>query len=265
MKKFAKFVSVAVICFLAIGTVEFMLLRRERREQEQEMETREEEQQPLPVVPEPEDIMPRSISEEGENYVLDIKYPVTGSEEIDASIQEFVEQEKNQFFSEVNSFFEGEEPPGGWPDWKYELIIVYHVFNPASRIVSFKFEGYSFTGGAHGSSVLHTKTFDLASGQEYGLDQVFKEQTPYLDTLARLSREQLKQPDKLGDDYQEFMVEPGTAPDKENFKHFVLKQDSIVFYFEDYQVAPYASGEQHVEFTYSELEQILNPEIYQQQ
>ncbi len=251
-----------MILFLAIGTVEYLLLQRERGRYEQETETRQEEEEPDPVLPEPESIIPRSTSEEGENYVLDIKYPVTGKQEIDTSIQEFIEDQRNEFLSEVNSFFGGEEPPGGWPDWKYELIIVYHDFHPFSEIVSFKFEGYSFTGGAHGSSVLHTKTFDLATGREYTLDQVFKRETPYLQTLSQLTREQLQQQDKLGNDYQEFMVEPGTAPDKENFTHFVLKENSVVFYFEDYQVAPYAAGEQYVEFSYQELEDFLEIDFY---
>lgn len=262
MKKIAKSILVAIVLFLAIGTIEYLFLKRQRRKEEEEIEIaiEQEQEQPPAASLKLEDITPRSISEEEGNYVLDIKYPVTGIDKIDKRIKEVIDLKKSQFFSEVDSFFKEEDSSQTYPDYKFELTIVYEPFK-VSDFISFKFDGYMFTGGAHGIGVLETITFDIASEEEYLLSSVFKENSAYLEELSRLSRAQLKTSDRLGNLYDEDMVNPGTAPYEKNFKHFVLRENSIVFYFEDYQVAPYAAGEQYVEFSYQELEGFLEIKV----
>jgi len=77
------------------------------------------------------------------------------------------------------------------------------------------------------------------------LADVFK--GSYFEKLQTLSRKRLKT--KLG--YEGF-VDEGTET-LSDFSHFVLSNDSIRFYFPQYQVASYADGIQEISFLLKEL------------
>ncbi len=258
MKKFLKFTLVAIVLFLAVGTVEFFLLRDQKKEKIEEIEEYEEETKDF-AAEKLEEIKSKEIEESDKNYNLKIRYPRTGEEEIDRAIEEFVQSNADEFKTKVNEFFEGPEPPGGFPEWQYELGMDYNVFSPSKDLVSFKFNGYMYTGGAHGIEILHTKTFSFDSGREYQLEDIFQEESDYLQKLSASSREKLKSNEKLGEFYDEQMVNPGTTPEKDNFRNFVLAKEGIIFFFGEYQVAPYSAGEQNVKFSYEELEELLKP------
>jgi len=54
--------------------------------------------------------------------------------------------------------------------------------------------------------------------------------------------------DEQGLGYVKEMIDMGTEPKEDNFKNFTISQDKIItIYFPQYQVAPYAAGEQKIE------------------
>jgi len=251
MARFFKFILVGLVVFLAVAVLDYFVFKKE--------DPPADEPQPADQPGETvrvEKISPAEITEQTDKYKIEIVYPVTGKESIDSRVLECVGEKAEEIKSEALSFSqEAERPEGLEPE--YVLEMDYEVFSPNTQVVSFKFDGYQFTGGAHGIGVLKTMIFDLETGCEYILSDIFRGESAYLQKLSRLSREQLKKEEKLGDLYDEFMVNPGTAPEVENFKNFVLTKEGIIIFFEDYQVAPYAAGEQKVEFTYSEFEEEL--------
>lgn len=202
-----------------------------------------------------------SIIEYGEHYSLGVHYPVTKQDEINSKITEFVQSHIANFKSDVTLLFEGPVPPGGYPSWKYELNIDYDVHRYCKEIISFKFNIISYTGGAHTIRDIKTMTFNLESGKVVDLNDTFKEDSNYIDIISQKSAEQLIESGRLGNMLNEEWVRDGTAPKEENFKHFALTDNSIIFYFPHYQVAPWIAGEQYVDIMYEELLTILNPDF----
>jgi peptidoglycan/xylan/chitin deacetylase (PgdA/CDA1 family) len=210
-----------------------------------------------------------SIIEYEDHYVLGVHYPVTENEEINKIINEFVQEHINKFKADAKEFFEGSPPPGGFSSWKYELNIDYNVNRPSKDFVCFKFNINIFTGGG-GIQFIETFSFNLETGKELTLKDVFEEKSDYLNLISELSIKQLTE--KLFDSgkvektpFAEDWVKDGADPTEENFRNFSLKDNSIIFYFEKYQVVAGAFGQQQVEIPFDHLREVLKIEITRNQ
>lgn len=109
-------------------------------------------------------------------------------------------------------------------------------------------------GRAHPYHAKRVVNFDLTTGKEIALNDLFKPHSAYLKAIASYSTKALDQ--KLKQD--DWMVANGTKPDPKNFKNWNLQEDSILITFDEYQVAPYSYGAQEVEIPYSALKKILS-------
>jgi len=120
------------------------------------------------------------------------------------------------------------------------------------RFVSFIMRYGGYTGGAHGYEDMTTFNYDVAAKRDIALQDIFPNDPEYLTKLSAASRIQLAAHFKTafgpGADVGLLteMMETGTAPTEENFKHFTFTDTAVTVYFEQYQVAPYAAGEQTV-------------------
>lgn len=209
-----------------------------------------------------EGVSTKSFVEQKDHYVLGVHFPVTKNKKVNTVIAEFIQKYIDEFKKEVKRFFGGPPPPGNPPEWRFELNIDYVGYYFSKDIISFKFDIFMFTGGAHPANFITTKIFNLETGEELGLDDVFKKNSNYLSIISKLSAKQLIESGRLGDYLDEGWVEEGTAPLKKNFEHFVLRKNSVIFYFAYYQVGPRPVGEQYVEIPYQKLKDVLNPAIY---
>lgn len=149
------------------------------------------------------------------------------------------------------------ETMGLGPDRKEDLQIHYFVSSSA-QTVSYIFEIYAYTLGAHGNTFYRTFTFDLNSGSSLKLADIFVSEAQYLDKLSAISREKL--PELIEEDFQnqDFIV-AGTAPVESSFENFFLDGASLVLLFPPYAVAPYVAGTQTLAIPVSELLAIFNP------
>jgi hypothetical protein len=115
-------------------------------------------------------------------------------------------------------------------------------------------------GAAHPSHSIDTYVFDYKRDKLVGQDFFRGE---YLVLLSTLAREDLRNQAVHGDigfDIDGPLLEEGTEPRIENFRHMLPLSDGLAIYFEEYQVAPYAAGPQQVVIPYEKLEEIINPE-----
>ena len=180
----------------------------------------------------------KHVSEETDNLKQTFNYPVFNNEFIDGIVLNEIDKENKQFKSEIGGERISE-------NWKNEQVVNVEVFTTTNGKVSLLFYNYLFTGGAHGNTMLKTYVIDANDKELIELADVFK--GSYFENLQVLSRKQLKT--KLG--YEGF-VDDGTET-LSDFSHFVLLNDSIRFYFPQYQVASYADGIQEVSFSLQEL------------
>jgi hypothetical protein len=103
-------------------------------------------------------------------------------------------------------------------------------------------EGYA--GGAHGYRVVTSFNYDVKNHKEFTLTDFMT-----LEKASEASRADLKPKfEQEGNDeiFTTFTID-GTDPKKpENFSVFTFLNNSVTIYFGEYQVAPYAVGEQKV-------------------
>jgi hypothetical protein len=106
-----------------------------------------------------------------------------------------------------------------------------------------------YTGGAHGSENVQTFTYDIVNKEEVTLRNLFADTPDYLNKISQFAINDLKTTlyYALGSEPNINMIMDGASPKETNFSRFTLSSSGVVtFYFPQYQVAPYAAGEQVV-------------------
>lgn len=138
------------------------------------------------------------------------------------------------------------------------LLINYDAFfiqAPHPMIsIRLRFEGF-IAGMAHGYHRHSVLNYDLTTGKEVLLDDLFKEKADYLAFFSDFSRKTLTK--RLSDQQ---MLEDGTKATLANFKLWNLKANGLLITFDEYSVAPYVNGTQTVFIPYRELKPILAPQ-----
>lgn len=219
--------------------------------------------QQIPQVTEAPVLTEQSVQEETDLYVIDVKYPEYSgvSAEFNAKIKQaaigYIDEFKAAATADRQARLDTASTPAERTDiinnpWKYGYGVGYTPVQTNEQYVSLLMHQNGFEGGAHGYDVIHTFNYDVPNQKELTLADMFPNDSNYLQTLSTTSREQLKA--KLGEWYSEEMLIEGTTPTLENFSEFTFTnpdlnsgQSMITIYFQQYQVGPYAIGQQTVE------------------
>lgn len=121
------------------------------------------------------------------------------------------------------------------------------------RVFSSRVDVYAYTGGAHGNLYSFAFNYDLATGEPFGLGDLFLGGTAYLDTLAARTTERLVAARGTG-----WMFDDAIPPDPAYFSLFTLGPDSLTVFFPPYAIAPYAAGPSEVSLPYAALRGVLD-------
>lgn len=155
----------------------------------------------------------------------------------------------------INEYVEvyTEFPDNALP-WVYQRKI--EVATDTLGIFAVEHIGYSFTGGAHPNSFVYYYNFDIRTAGELALDDLFIENyRPALDSIAE---EHFRSYHELGpeEDIEEagFWFEGGHFRVNDNF---LIETDGLRFYFNPYEVAPYAAGPTEITVPYADLEGLV--------
>ncbi len=201
------------------------------------------------------------------NATINISYPqITGphlsekAKQFNHAMQEMVTHETQQFKNYVKADLPhmktllSENPQSNLRndfqvDYDVEVI---HPNHNTILSVRLNTEGMQI-GRAHPYHNHRAINYDLNAGKSLALENMFKSNSNYLKVISNHARKQLlaKLPDK-------WMIEQGTKS-AQNYQAWSLQNDSLLITFNEYQVAPYASGPQEVEIPYAELKQIIAP------
>jgi len=148
-------------------------------------------------------------------------------------------------------------------DMRNYLDVGYSVEYADNDLVSISFSEDTFSSGAHPNHDFFTLTYDLKTGRELKLAELFKPGVNYLKVIADYSRKDLqsrKDPDsgenlELATD----IFADGVKPTAGNFKDWALTKKGLLILFPPYQVAAYAYGPQTVIVPYAQLKSIAAP------
>jgi len=196
-------------------------------------------------------VVNHEIKEEDSQRAITASYPSVSVEKIDNELKGFVDEQ-------VKNFKDTEYIPYGDTELQYTLFVEYFYSRFSKDIIGFKFNTEYYTGGAHPGHDVICFTYDLEKGERMDLADFFIENSDFLERISDYSVNLLMQ-DQFAD---EEWIREGAGKNLDNFQRFILAENSFIFYFPPYQVAPYAVGEQQVIVPFSELKDILNPFIF---
>lgn len=123
----------------------------------------------------------------------------------------------------------------------YEFYMTYKITWNKGCITSLYIDEYTYLGGAHGSTIRTSDTWDFSVGRRLYLKDLYPKEHMLKDKVQKTIEgqiiEQLKtSPQSYFDDYAKLVAKTL------NLNSFYLTQDGVVLYFQQYDIAPYAAG-----------------------
>lgn len=151
-------------------------------------------------------------------------------------------------------------------DAAYDSETLFSVERNRDKVVSFLIDSYDFEGGAHGMPGIYGVNINLETGTSLSLGDLVKR-----DSLKPLIQRVEKQ---LLAEYSEALFEepliefkkfiadkkPATEAELVSFaghNNFYLTNSSFVFYWNVYEISPYAAGQLTIEVPFSEIHDML--------
>lgn len=127
------------------------------------------------------------------------------------------------------------------PFFEYEFISAYTITWNSGCFTSLYTDQYTYTGGAHGSTLRTSDTWDFNSGRYIPLAEFYPHNRAYLKSIKDNLESQIKDREKEApasyfDDYASLLQ---TSFRPENY--YVTPQ-GITIYFQQYDIAPYSTG-----------------------
>jgi hypothetical protein len=111
-----------------------------------------------------------------------------------------------------------------------------------------------YTGGAHGGAGVYFINIDPRTGEEFTLDNFFK--PGYSQALTNLGNKVFRQTRQLADtsslseNYFEFPEDRFQLNENYGFK-----EEGVVFFYNSYEIAPYAAGPTEIIIPYKDLKE----------
>ena len=208
------------------------------------------------VVNEIFDIETKSIIEESEFFKARIKYPylkikdkninkkssrVETVENINKDIYRYILEFKNRIKEESKQYEKDykkiySKQKDQYVKYQYEAYSEYEITYNKNNILSIPITTYEFTGGAHGMTYLKSYNYNLLTGKQIKIKDIFKSGTDYKNII---NDSIYKEIEKNKDLY--FTGENEFKGIKSN-QEFYIEEDGIVVYFQLYDIAPYYVG-----------------------
>ncbi len=133
-----------------------------------------------------------------------------------------------------------------YPIMVYELILETNITYNKNPIMSLYQDQYTFTGGAHGSTIRTSQNWNLACNKQFTLNDIFAKNPNYLLSIFKQINQQIQEKgsDLFFDNYCTLVLETFQP------SQFYLTPDFVVIYFQQYDIAPYSTGIPTFEISY---------------
>jgi hypothetical protein len=143
------------------------------------------------------------------------------------------------------------------PTLNWELLKSMQILYNDNYILSFGVLNYAFTGGAHGMETREFTVLDTRTGKQVYLSDIFRDD--YEKELTELLTRTLKT--VMGIDPAQKLMENGFFVDEvKPTGNFYLTASGISFFYNHYEIAPYASGPNEIFLSYSVISSLLRPD-----
>ena len=273
MKRIAVNLATGLLMFIC-GVVFSLLFVT--RQQPKETSPAPAVQPVLVTQPEPSDITPEDEAEvvfgggrlrlvpdevklksERLRYDIDVRYPqIVGSNEphIQRLNRHLKELATKQYGWQLHPtreelrFYES-----GHPEAFNTIDLDYEVVSATDSILSLYFMTYSYgIGAAHAVHQSFTVNFDLVSGKELKLTDLFKPGAKHLQFISRFCEKELSEQEKLS------LLPEGITPVAENFHSWNITATGIRFNFDACQVFGCSAMEKSVDIPFGKLKSMFS-------
>lgn len=170
-------------------------------------------------------------------YYPDIKYPLL-DKVITDKINKYIDEFKDNVIDipvKQNQY--------------YTFYLLYDMYS-YQDFISYVFSIETYTGGAHPNHDIFTVTYDKSTDKIVTMADLIETNPNFLNTASSTAREELINNPGIVDIN---MLNSGTTAEIDNFSRFAFSSDGIVFFFTQYQIAPYSSGTFEITVPYSKI------------
>ncbi|MCD4731069.1 MAG: DUF3298 and DUF4163 domain-containing protein [Bacteroidales bacterium] len=180
----------------------------------------------------------------------------TNKKELISSPKLLLDNISSEFFKSYFAATEGIEDISSSASLNWEKNLSMDIRHNENNIVSIKFEKYAYTGGAHGISMTEYAVCDLTKKEKLSLKDIFKENAKdEIDNILDLKLRKLN-----GLNSEESLREAGFFVDKMEWsENFFINNQGIGFFYNVYEIAPYASGTTELFIPFTEITEFLKP------
>lgn len=129
-----------------------------------------------------------------------------------------------------------------------ELTVYFEIKTNERNLLSLTLVAYSFTGGAHGMTVVKALTFDTLTGKKYSLYDLLGSQDfeiPISDHIR-----------KKIEDWDVELLDPPFAEIRKD-QDFYLADSSLVIYFQLYEITAYVWGFPYFPIALKDIESLI--------
>lgn len=132
-----------------------------------------------------------------------------------------------------------------------EMVGNFEIKTNERGILSLSLLVYSFTGGAHGLTIIKSLTFDIATGKQYKLKDLFKPDSDYVTKLSAIIQNKITEWEiQLLDEFTSIRSD----------QDFYLADHSLVIYFQLYEITPYVAGFPYFPIPILDIQDIIQPD-----
>lgn len=186
---------------------------------------------------------------------LSIKYPIIRlnynpcaewkiNSQISMMVNDYIRYCAYLYDQAVNFYHESQN--NDFPFHSFEAYMEFFITYNENCLLSMYVDKYEFTGGAHGSTIRTSNTWDLYGGMNVPLYSLFKPGTDYKFLLTNEAIKQAENnlaqnPGIYFEDYKKLIIQ------NFNDDSFYLTPEGLTIYYQQYDIAPYSTG--IVEFT----------------
>lgn len=161
------------------------------------------------------------------------------------------------YTKEKETWKDGRMDTDAW--YSYYKTIESHVQLCTGRLLVYRSHTEEYTGGAHGIYLTYFANFDLHTHKLLQIEDIFVE--GYREKLTGLLWEKLMADNKVVSRQEAEELGYGTTGELEPTNNFYLSKEGITFYYNIYEIAPYAMGAIEISLPWNMLKEIKNEQF----
>ncbi|MCL5030199.1 MAG: DUF3298 and DUF4163 domain-containing protein [Bacteroidetes bacterium] len=163
----------------------------------------------------------------------------------------------NDFIERYKEFISDTSLPSDYKPMWQNSFTTNIIFN-SDNILSLENTEFRFEGGAHPITFFNYKNYDLKTGKEISLNNLFK--NDFIAELDKIGEKKFRETYNIKSD--ESFEKAGYFIGKEGFhlnNNFSILKTGLRFRFGEYEIGPYVLGAPSVFIPYADIKDLINP------